>query len=156
MGKSLNRVKAALTAAWGTADVLAMEKPTRTAALAADAVGCETDQIAKSILFQGHDSGAIYLFVTAGGNEVCPDKARRLVGENLDKADAPTIRRVTGFAIGGVSPVGHLTPPRGFFDPRLLDLPLVWAAAGTPNHVFSSPPDRLLALSGAKLADFTR
>ena len=156
MGKSLNRVKAALIAAWGNANILAMEKPTRTAALAADAVGCETDQIAKSILFQGHDSGAVYLFVTAGGNEVCPDKAAQLAGEALVKADAATIRRVTGFAIGGVSPVGHITPPRGFFDRRLLDFSTVWAAAGTPNHVFSSPPDRLLALSGAKLADFTR
>ncbi|EBA03578.1 YbaK/prolyl-tRNA synthetase associated protein [Rhodobacterales bacterium HTCC2150] len=156
MGKSLNRVKAALIAATGKADILAMEQPTRTAQLAADAVECEVDQIAKSILFQGQTSGDLYLFVTAGANEVHPAKATELAGEVLDKADANTIRKVTGFAIGGISPVGHLTQPRAYFDTRLTEFDIVWAAAGTPNHVFSSTPTQLLALSGAKMADFTK
>jgi prolyl-tRNA editing enzyme YbaK/EbsC (Cys-tRNA(Pro) deacylase) len=72
----------------------------------------------------------------------------------LARADADTIRRVTGFAIGGVAPVGHLRPLRIWFDPRLLAFDLVYAAAGTPRHIFGISPEQLLRLTGAKQADF--
>jgi prolyl-tRNA editing enzyme YbaK/EbsC (Cys-tRNA(Pro) deacylase) len=78
-----------------------------------------------------------------------------VAGQPLGKADADLVRAETGFAIGGVAPVGHLTPLTAFFDPRLLDFPRVWAAAGTPRHIFPIAPDRLLALTGATAADFT-
>ncbi|HRK42598.1 MAG TPA: YbaK/EbsC family protein, partial [Gemmobacter sp.] len=78
-----------------------------------------------------------------------------LASEALGRADAAQVRAVTGFAIGGVSPVGHLTASPGFFDPRLLEFPQVWAAAGTPRHIFPIAPGDLLRLTGARLEAFT-
>ncbi|MEO0936833.1 MAG: YbaK/EbsC family protein [Pseudomonadota bacterium] len=154
MSKSLKRVRAALSAA-GHDDTIRETARARTAQDAADALGCDTDQIAKSIIFAGRDSGTALLFITAGTGQVDAAMASALAGEPLGKADAALIRAQTGFAIGGVSPIGHLTPPRAFFDPRLMDFATVWAAAGTPNHVFAAAPVTLQALAGAKLADFT-
>ena len=127
---------------------------TRTAQQAADAAGCQLDQIAKSVIFAGLQSGKAILFVTAGGNRVDGAKASALAGEPLGKADAALIRAQTGFAIGGVAPVGHLDPVRGFFDRRLLDFDLIYAAAGTPRHIFPINPHDLLRISGAQLSDF--
>ncbi len=155
MSKSVKRVKQALAAAGIESEVLEMTAETRTARQAADAAGCSLDQIAKSILFRGESSGALYLFLTAGGNQVCAEKAAHLAGEPLGKAEATQIRAETGFAIGGVSPVGHLTPPRTFFDPRLLDFDVVWGAAGTTRHIFPVDPSRLLTATAAEKADFT-
>ncbi len=152
MSKSLARVRKALE----DVSCLIMETgPANTAQMAADALGVEVDQIAKSIVFRGDDSGQAILFITAGGNQVDHAKAAALAGEGLGKADAALIREQTGFAIGGVSPVGHLTPIRAFLDPRLFDFSLVWAAAGTPRHVFSVAPQDLERISGATTADFT-
>ena len=154
MSKSLKRVTRALADAGSDSIPVEVGQAT-TAQMAADLVGCGVDQIAKSIIFRGENSGAAILFITAGGNKVDAGKASALAGEPLGKADAALIRAQTGFAIGGVAPVGHLTPPRAFFDPRLNDFDQVWAAAGTPRHVFSIAPDDLLRLSGAQIADFT-
>jgi len=154
MSKSLKRVRAALAAA-GAPDTIRETALARTAEDAARALDCAVDQIAKSIIFAGADSGAALLFITAGGNQVDAAKASALAGEPLGKADAALIRAQTGFAIGGVSPIGHLTPPRAWFDPRLLNFDEIWAAAGTPNHVFSAAPDLMQTLSGAQAADFT-
>ncbi len=154
MSKSLARVEAALKAAGLAAEIREMGD-TRTAADAAAAVGCEVDQIAKSIIFKGEDSGHVVLFLTAGGNRVDADKATALAGQPLGKADAALIRSETGFAIGGVAPVGHLTEIAAFIDPRLLEFDTVWAAAGTPRHVFAISPADLLRVSGARQADFT-
>lgn len=154
MSDSLERVRAALDAAGIAVDIREMPGSTRTAAEAADAVGCALDQIAKSIIFHGMDSGQVLLFLTAGGNRVDPDKAAALAGEPLGRADAASVRARTGFAIGGVAPVGHLTPLRAFLDPRLADFAQVWAAAGTPRHVFAIAPDRLQAVTGAQPGEF--
>ncbi|MBS0565072.1 MAG: YbaK/EbsC family protein [Proteobacteria bacterium] len=155
MSKSLKRVEAALVAAGLRPEIRALDASSRTAAEAAAAVGCALDQIAKSIIFRGETGGHVLLFVTAGGNRVDPARAAEVAGEPLGKADADLIRAETGFAIGGVAPVGHLSPVRAFFDPRLMDFPQVWAAAGTPHHVFAIAPARLLSLAGASLARFT-
>lgn len=154
MSKSVKRVIRALRAA-GVESAPVEIGQANTARMAADLVGCDVDQIAKSIMFRGQTSGAALLFVTAGGNRVDDAKAGALAGEELGKADAALIRAQTGFVIGGVAPVGHLTPPRAFFDPRLLDFGEVWAAAGTPRHVFAIDPSVLLRFSGAQQADFT-
>ena len=154
MSKSLARVRAALAVAGEAAPVLEMPDSTRTAAEAARAAGCLLDQIAKSIIFRGEESGHVLLFLTAGGNMVDAAKAAALAGEPLGKADAALVRAETGFAIGGVAPVGHLRPPRAFFDPRLGDFAQVWAAAGTPRHIFAIAPDRLRMLTGAAPGDF--
>ena len=154
MSDSLERVRAAPDAAGVAVDIREMPGSTRTAAEAADAVGCALDQIAKSIIFHGQDSGAVLLFLTAGGNRVDPDKAATLAGEPLGRADAALVRARTGFAIGGVAPVGHLSRVRAFLDPRLAEFAQVWAAAGTPRHVFAIAPDRLQAVTAARTGDF--
>lgn len=106
MSKSLKRVRAALETAGITAEILEMTEGTRTAQDAARAVGCEVDQIAKSIIFRGEDTGHVVLFLTAGGNQVDAGKAAAVAGQMLGKADAQQIREETGFAIGGVAPSG--------------------------------------------------
>lgn len=156
MSKSLKRVSRVLAEAGVEAEILEMPDSTRTAAEAAAAVGCDIDQIAKSIIFRDVDHGKAVLFVTAGGNSVDPEKAGALAGGRLDKADAALIRAQTGFVIGGVAPIGHLSDIRAWFDPRLLDFATVWAAAGTPRHVFAIDPARLLAISGAQKAEFAQ
>lgn len=155
MSKSLKRVTRALHEAGIDVTPIEMGAETRTAEQAAAAAGCALDQICKSIIFQAHDSGDCVLFLTAGGNQVDADKAAEVAGGMLDRADANAVRAQTGFAIGGVSPVGHLKPIRSFWDPRLLAFDTIWAAAGTPRHIFPIAPDRLLTLTGAQVADFT-
>jgi prolyl-tRNA editing enzyme YbaK/EbsC (Cys-tRNA(Pro) deacylase) len=154
MSKSLARVIAALQAGGVDSPPLEMPGETRTAEQAAAAAGCALDQIVKSILFQGA-SGRLYLFLTAGGNQVDPALASALAGDVLGRADALTVRAVTGFAIGGVAPVGHLSPSPVWIDRRLMTFPTVWAAAGTPRHIFAIAPDRLAVLAGASVAGFT-
>ncbi|MFP4239909.1 YbaK/EbsC family protein [Rhodosalinus sp.] len=153
MSKSVKRVRAALEAAGIVPDIRELGE-TRTAEQAAAAVGCTLDQIVKSIIFRGETGGHALLFLTAGGNRVDPARAAAVAGEPLGKADAALVRAETGFAIGGVAPIGHLTPVRSWFDPRLLDFEEVWAAGGTPRHVFPIAPRRLLDLTGAEPADF--
>jgi prolyl-tRNA editing enzyme YbaK/EbsC (Cys-tRNA(Pro) deacylase) len=132
-----------------------LDEGTRTASDAARACGCGLDQIVKSIVFREAGSERHLLFLTAGGNRVDPAKAARLAGAPLEKADAAGVRAVTGFAIGGVAPLGHPQPIETWLDPRLLEFTTVWAAAGTPHHVFAVAPDALAATVGAAVADFT-
>ena len=155
MSKSLKRVESALDEAGIATKVIEMSEGTLTAADAARACGCEIDQIAKSIIFRGENSGHVVLFLTAGGNQVNAVKASALAGEPLGKADAKLIRAETGFAIGGVSPVGLTNPIRAFYDARLLEFDEVWAAAGTPRHVFPATPHDLIRICGATPGEFT-
>jgi prolyl-tRNA editing enzyme YbaK/EbsC (Cys-tRNA(Pro) deacylase) len=136
-------------------EVVQLDAGTRTADDAARACGCAVDQIIKSIVFRVTGSDRHVLFLTAGGNRVDPGKAAALVGAPLKKADAASIRSYTGFAIGGVSPLGHLTPIATWFDPVILGFDVIWAAAGTPNHVFSIVPGALCDALDAVVADFT-
>ena len=156
MSKSLGRVRSALEAAGLTPDIREMPEEVRTAQQAADAIGCELDQIAKSIVLRAPQSDRIALFITAGGNRVDSAGAESLVGEPMTPADASLVRARTGFVIGGVAPIGHLSDLPAFFDQCLLEFELVWAAAGTPRHVFSIEPHRLLKISGAQLSDSMR
>ncbi|WP_323764981.1 YbaK/EbsC family protein [Marinovum sp.] len=153
MSKSLKRVARALEAA-GIESAIVEVGQARTAQEAAEAVGCHLDQIAKSMIFRGAVSGEAILFLTAGGNRVDDGKASALAGEPLGRADAALIRAQTGFAIGGVAPIGHLNPIRAFLDPRLLDFDEIWAAGGTPRHVFALPSAALEPLTGAQASDF--
>lgn len=154
MSKSLARVAAALQAAGIASAPFEAKGEIRTAEAAAAEAGVAVDQIVKSILFQG-ESGQLFLFLTAGGNRVDLGKAAALAGQALARAEVEVVRRVTGFAIGGVAPLGHLTPLPAFLDPRLLDFAEVWAAAGTPRHMFRVGPQALLRATGATLAAFT-
>lgn len=155
MSKSLRRVETALREAGLNVEIRETDDSARTAAGAAAAVGCVVDQIAKSIIFRGEENGHVVLFLTAGGNRVDPARATELAGQPLGKADADLIRAETGFAIGGVAPVGHLRQIQAFVDPQLLEFDLVWAAAGTPRHVFAIAPADLIRVTGAQQAAFT-
>lgn len=154
MSKSWKRVRAALDLHLMAA-IIQETNLARTAADAAMAVECEIDQIAKSIIFKGENCKKAILFVTAGGNQVDPIKAAAVAGKPLSKADATLVRSQTGFAIGGVSPIGHLNPIRPFIDPRLGEFEEIWASAGTPNHVFACSPTQLLEISTGQYFDFT-
>ena len=155
MSKSLKRVRAALETSGVEFRILEMPGETRTAADAAREAGCEIDQIAKSIIFRGVASEQASLFVTAGGNQVETALATAVAGEGLARADAAFVRLKTGFAIGGVAPVGHLSTPRVFMDPHLLNFSEIFAAAGTPRHIFTVAPAALKQTSDAQLSDFT-
>ncbi len=156
MSKSLKRVRAQAETLGLLIDIREMTVSTKTAQEAADAISVHVDQIAKSIIFRGAETGSAHLFVTAGGNRVEMGKACKLAGEVLERADAAFIRTETGFAIGGVSPIGHIKPVAAYFDDRLTDFQTVWAAAGTPNHMFEIEPERLAKAINAELSDFTQ
>jgi len=147
---SVERVRAALAAAGHPDTIMAFPDGTRTAADAAAAVGCTVAQIAKSIVFRAGERAA--LIVTSGVNRVDPMRAGTALGVKLARADADWVRLVTGFAIGGVAPVGHLTPPLVLLDEDLLALDPVWAAAGSPRHVFRTTAAALLRITGAQAA----
>ena len=153
MSKSLRRVKAAL-AELGPEDTICETAGATTAQMAAGAVGCDVDQIGKSIIFQIGTTDQVVLFITAGGQQVDRKKAETIVEATLRKADAALIRKTTGFAIGGVSPVGHKSPCPIYFDETLLKYDVIWVAAGTPNHVFSICPDFLTQRISAQVCDF--
>lgn len=148
---SVERVRAALLAAGHPDTVTAFPAGTRTAADAAAAVGCQVAQIAKSIVFR---SGARpVLAIASGVNRVDPAKVAAALGRDIAAADGRWVREVSGFAIGGVAPLGHLTPPLVLVDRDLFAFDAVWAAAGSPNHVFRTDPHSLLRLSGGAPAD---
>ena len=90
--------------------VVEFEQPTRTSAEAAAAIGCTVAEIAKSVVFRAKQSGGAVVVVASGDNRVCEDKVARLVGEKLGRADADFVRAATGYAIGGVAPLGHAGP----------------------------------------------
>jgi prolyl-tRNA editing enzyme YbaK/EbsC (Cys-tRNA(Pro) deacylase) len=156
MSRSLKRVEAALAAAGLPVVIHTAVTETRTAAQAAAEAGCAVDQIVKSIIFAGAASGRVCLFLTPGSRQVDPDLASALAGEVLGRADADAVRAATGFAIGGVAPVGHLAPVPVWIDPLFRRFETVWAAAGTPRHIFAIPPAALIALTGAAEVPFTR
>lgn len=123
---------------------------TRTAQEAADAVGCAVGQIVKSLIFRGASSQRPYLLLVSGANRVDLHGVEERLGERLEKPDADYVRQVTGFAIGGVPPVGHAQHLEALIDPDLLQYPQVFAAAGTPNAVFGLSPGELLRLTGGR------
>ncbi|MFW2381546.1 MAG: YbaK/EbsC family protein, partial [Acidimicrobiales bacterium] len=121
---------------------------------AAAAVGCDVAQIVKSMIFSS-DTGLV-LALTSGLHQVDPIKLARVIGvESCGRADADEVRATTGFAIGGVAPFGHLSHITAVMDPHLLDFDRVWAAAGTPRHVFPIQPATLQRIANAAIGDFT-
>jgi prolyl-tRNA editing enzyme YbaK/EbsC (Cys-tRNA(Pro) deacylase) len=109
---------------------------TRTAQEAADRVGCQLGQIVKSLIFKGIVSNKGILVLTSGSNRVDENKISQYTGESIGRADPEFVRTMTGFAIGGVPPLGHDHPLETYIDEDLLQYTNVWAAAGTPNAVF--------------------
>ena len=136
--------------------VLEFDAGTRTAADAAAAVGCEVAQIAKSLIFKTARTLRPVLVIASGINRVDEKKVAAAIGEKIERADADFVREKTGFAIGGVPPVGHSEAPITLVDQDLLRFETIWAAAGTPNAVFATTPMRLTELAGGRVLDVAK
>ena len=157
MHRKAELVQARLRELGATGEVREMPASTRTSAEAATVVGTTVDQIAKSIVLMAGQASSgepsPVLVIASGANRVDLDKVAAVVGEPVTSVDAKTVKRVTGFAAGGVPPVAHLTPPRVLVDRDLLAHPVVWAAAGTPNALFPTTAEELLRITGGEVAD---
>jgi prolyl-tRNA editing enzyme YbaK/EbsC (Cys-tRNA(Pro) deacylase) len=148
---SVERVREALVAA-GHADTITLfPEGTRTAQDAANAVGCTVAQIVKSIVLRAE--GEVVLVLTSGANRVDTAKISAALGRPISSADGRWVRDVTGFAIGGVAPVGHISCPRIFIDADLMKLDPVWAAAGSPRHVFKTSAAELARMTDGNVTD---
>jgi prolyl-tRNA editing enzyme YbaK/EbsC (Cys-tRNA(Pro) deacylase) len=150
---SARRVEAALAELGFGFEVREFPASTRTSAEAAAAVGCRLGQIAKSLVFRAKTSGRPVLVIASGANRVDEKKLGRLLGEKTGRADADFVRAKTGFAIGGVPPVGHAEPPVTLIDRDLLNFDEIWAAAGTPNAVFRLTPNDLVKMTGGQVTE---
>jgi prolyl-tRNA editing enzyme YbaK/EbsC (Cys-tRNA(Pro) deacylase) len=131
-------------------EIRIMDASTRTAEEAAAACSCEVGQIVKSLVFQGKESGRPILLLVSGANRVKENAVAREIGEKILRPDADFVREETGFAIGGIPPLGHARPLETWFDKALLQYPVVHAAAGTPNAIFAVDPNALLAACGGR------
>ena len=145
------RVLEAASAAGLQIEIVTHAQSTRTAEEAAAACGCAVGQIVKSLVFQGKTSGAPILLLVSGANRVNEKGVAAAIGEALRRPDAAYVRDVTGYAIGGIPPLGHATALQTFVDRDLLQYETVWAAAGTPESVFRVAPRALATATGAKV-----
>jgi prolyl-tRNA editing enzyme YbaK/EbsC (Cys-tRNA(Pro) deacylase) len=152
LAASARRVQRAIAAHGLAPQVVQLPATTRSAEEAARAIGCRVEQIAKSLIFRGQASGKPILVIASGRNRVDESRLAALVGEPIAKADADFVRQRTGFAIGGVPPVGHSEPMTTFLDQDLFGLEVIWAAAGTPHAVFRLTPADLQAMTAAQIA----
>ncbi len=130
--------------------VIEHAESTRTAQEAADRAGCTLGQITKSLIFRGRDSGKPILVLTSGANRVNEKRITKYAGEHILRADADFVRAVTGFAIGGVPPLGHVEKMETYLDEDLLQYATIWAAAGTPNAIFELTPAQLRSMTGGR------
>jgi prolyl-tRNA editing enzyme YbaK/EbsC (Cys-tRNA(Pro) deacylase) len=151
LSPSALKVQEALDAVGMPGRVIEMERTTRSAADAAAAVGCTVGQIVKSLVFQGADSHSPVLVLTSGANRVDESRLVQALAEPVAKADADFVRRASGFAIGGVPPLGHSAPMVVFIDEDLLGHATLWAAAGTPRAVFKLTPQELQSITNGRV-----
>lgn len=131
-------------------EVVEMTQSTRTAEEAAAAAGCVVGQIVKSLVFRGKQTGKPFLLLVSGSNRVNEKAVAKVLGETLTRPDAQYVRDLTGYAIGGIPPLGHREPIDTWIDEDLLRYDAVWAAAGTPEAIFKVAPADLQAKTGAK------
>ncbi|MGB9699813.1 MAG: YbaK/EbsC family protein [Thermodesulfobacteriota bacterium] len=151
LSEQAQKVQEFLTSLGLSVEVKELPQSTRTAQEAAQAIGCTVGQIAKSLVFRGLQSGQAILVVASGANRVNEARLADLVGEPIAKADAAFVRRHTGFAIGGVPPVGHACALETYIDQDLLQYKEIWAAAGTPHAVFRLTPEDLQRIVPGKI-----
>jgi len=159
---SLDRVRQALLNHKHDDTIIEFPEGTRSAEDAAKAVGCDVAQIVKSMIFRASGSGSDgtddrpVLVLTSGSNRVDEAKVSALLNTPIKPADGRWVRAITGFAIGGVAPIGHLAPPVILIDEDLLAAPQIWAAAGSPMKVFSTSPSRLVEMTGGLTANIRK
>lgn len=148
--ESVRRVRAALEE-WGVRPgFVELEATARSAKDAAAALGCRVEQIVKSLVFRGADTGSPVLVLASGPNRVDEGRISAFLDEPIEKADAAFVREKTGFAIGGVPPLGHVEAPVTFIDEDLLEKDEVWAAAGHTHVVFGLGPAELQRITAAR------
>ncbi|HET6927245.1 MAG TPA: YbaK/EbsC family protein [Hyphomicrobiaceae bacterium] len=135
--------------------MLEFEASTRTSQEAAAAIGCTVGEIAKALIFKSAEGRAV-LVIASGVNRVDEKKVQTLLGQRIGRADADFVRDRTGFAIGGVPPVGHASRPVVLIDRDLERFPYVWAAGGTPNAVFRIAPADLIRLTQGRVVDVAK
>jgi len=145
---SAQRVQDALTAAGTDARVIELPVAARTSQQAADALGIEVGQIAKSLIFRAVPSGRAVLVIAAGDRRVDETRISALLGESIERATPEFVREHSSFAIGGVAPLAHARPMTTFIDASLRRFGVVWAAGGTPHCVFPIAPAELVRVSG--------
>ncbi|MFZ5909653.1 MAG: YbaK/EbsC family protein [Chloroflexota bacterium] len=150
LSPSAQKVQDALRAQGFALTVIEFAESTRTAQEAAERVGCTLGQIVKSLIFRGQDTGKPILVLTSGSNRVDEERIRACSSEAIGRADADFVREVTGFAIGGVPPLGHTRSMETYLDEDLLQYDVIWAAAGTPKAVFELTPADLQKMTGGK------
>jgi len=155
LSPSAQRVQDALRRLGFAHEVIEFAQTTRTAGEAAAAMGCTVGQIAKSLVFKGRGSGRPLLVIASGANRVNEKAMRDLIGEPIERPDADFVRQQTGFAIGGVPPIGHAARLAVYIDEDLLQYEVIWAAAGTPNAVFRLAPADLLRMTGGQAIKVT-
>jgi len=148
---SAERVRQALAGLGHAPDIKEFSATTRTSAEAAAAIGCTVAQIAKSLVFRAVGSNRAVLVIASGVDRVDEKLVAAALGDRIAKADANFVRDKTGFAIGGVAPVGHTGKPVTLIDADLLEHVEIWAAAGTPNSVFRLTPQALVAMTGGRV-----
>ena len=144
---SAQKVQDALSQSGLKLQVVELPASTRTSAEAAQAIGCQIGQIAKSLVFKTRDTQRPILVIASGANRVDEAKIGARLGEPIGKADADFVRSQTGFVIGGVPPVGHIEAIKTFIDEDLLSFEQIWAAAGTPHAVFPMKPADLVQIT---------
>ncbi|WP_067618826.1 YbaK/EbsC family protein [Alicyclobacillus acidiphilus] len=132
-------------------EVVELPDSTRTAQEAADAIGCDVAQIAKSIIFRSKHSGKPLLVIASGANRVDEKTVSRQIDDEFSKADADFVRECTGFVIGGVPPLGHVRTITTIIDEDLLQFKAIWAAAGHPKAVFKLTPNQLMEMTKGKV-----
>lgn len=145
---SAQRVQQALAAAGTRSQVIELEVAARTSQQAADALGVEVGQIAKSLIFRAVPSGRAVLVIAAGDRRVDEGRIAALLGESIERAPPEFVRTHSSFAIGGVAPLAHALPMTTFIDTSLRRFDVVWAAGGTPHCVFPISPADLIRVSG--------
>ena len=155
LSPSAQKVQDALAGLGFAYQVVESAQPSRTAAEAARLVGCQVGQIAKSLVFRTAQTGRPVLVVASGANQVNEWRVGALLKEPLAKAPAAFVRQETGFAIGGVPPVGHLKPLEAFIDQDLMRFPEIWAAGGTPGALFRLVPADLVKMTSGKVIKVT-
>ena len=149
------RVSDALRQKGFAGEVLELAVSTRSAADAARAVGCDVARIVKSLVFREATTGEPILVLTSGSNRVDEAALGDRLGQRLERADADFVREHTGFAIGGVPPLGHLSPVRTLIDRDLMAHETIWAAAGTPSALFEIAPEDLAHMTGGEILQVT-
>jgi prolyl-tRNA editing enzyme YbaK/EbsC (Cys-tRNA(Pro) deacylase) len=156
LARAARRVQDALEAAGLPCRVVELPASTRTARDAAAAIGCRVEEIAKTVVFRRQDRDEAVVVIASGGSRVDEARVGSAVGAPVRQAEPDFVREATGYAIGGVPPLGHEQPLLTLVDAALMVYELVWAAAGTPNAVFALTPRQLVDAAGGTVADLAR